>query len=58
MLSQFIKEEENTLKAMVDACKKAGANVVFCQKGIDDLAQHFFAREGIYACRRVKKSDM
>ncbi len=58
MLSQFIKEEEKTLKALVDACKKAGANVVFCQKGIDDLAQHFFAREGIYACRRVKKSDM
>ncbi len=58
MLTQFIKEEENTLKALVDACKKAGANVVFCQKGIDDLAQHFFAREGIYACRRVKKSDM
>ena len=43
---------------MVDAVKKAGANVVFCQKGIDDLAQHFFAKEGIYACRRVKKSDM
>lgn len=58
MLSQFIKEEEKTLKDLVDACKKAGANVVFCQKGIDDLAQHFFAREGIYACRRVKKSDM
>lgn len=58
MLSKFIKEEENTLKTLVDACKKAGANVVFCQKGIDDLAQHFFAREGIYACRRVKKSDM
>ena len=58
MLSKFIKEEENSLKALVDYCKKAGANVVMCQKGIDDLAQHFFAREGIYACRRVKKSDM
>ena len=58
MLSKFVKEEEDYLKAMVDACKKAGANVVFCQKGIDDLAQHFFAKEGIYACRRVKKSDM
>ncbi|WP_400210725.1 thermosome subunit beta [Methanomethylophilus alvi] len=58
MLSKFIAEEEKTLKDMVDAVKKAGANIVFCQKGIDDLAQHFFAKEGIYACRRVKKSDM
>ena len=58
MLSKLIAEEEKTLKDMVDAVKKAGANVVFCQKGIDDLAQHFFAKEGIYACRRVKKSDM
>ena len=57
-LAGFIAEEEKTLKDMVDAVKKAGANVVFCQKGIDDLAQHFFAKEGIYACRRVKKSDM
>lgn len=57
-LSAFIKEEEKMLKDMVDKVKKAGANVVFCQKGIDDLAQHFFAKEGIYACRRVKKSDM
>ena len=47
MLSKFIAEEEKTLKDMVDAVKKAGANVVFCQKGIDDLAQHFFAKEGI-----------
>lgn len=58
MLSKFIAEEEKTLKDMVMAVKSAGANVVFCQKGIDDLAQHFFAKEGIYACRRVKKSDM
>ncbi len=58
MLSKFIAEEEKTLKDMVMSVKKAGANVVFCQKGIDDLAQHFFAKEGIYACRRVKKSDM
>ena len=58
MLNQFIAEEEKTLKDMVESVKKAGANVVFCQKGIDDLAQHYFAREGIYACRRVKKSDM
>ncbi len=58
MLSKFIAEEEKTLKDMVMSVKKAGASVVFCQKGIDDLAQHFFAKEGIYACRRVKKSDM
>ena len=57
-LSQFIAEEERMLKDMVMKVKAAGANVVFCQKGIDDLAQHFFAKEGIYACRRVKKSDM
>ncbi|MDR0508677.1 MAG: TCP-1/cpn60 chaperonin family protein [Candidatus Methanoplasma sp.] len=57
-LSAFLQEEENMLKNMVAQVKKAGANVLFCQKGIDDLAQHFFAKEGIYACRRVKKSDM
>ena len=57
-LQQFVDEEEKSLKAMVDCVKKAGANVVFCQKGIDDLVQHFMAKEGIYACRRVKKSDM
>lgn len=57
-LSAFIAEEEKMLKDMVMKVKLSGANVVFCQKGIDDLAQHFFAKEGIYACRRVKKSDM
>jgi archaeal chaperonin len=46
------------LHRMVDQVKKSGANVVFCQKGIDDLAQHYLAKEGIYAVRRVKKSDM
>ena len=57
-LSAFIAEEERMLKDMVEKVKASGANVVFCQKGIDDLAQHFFAKAGIYACRRVKKSDM
>ena len=57
-LSAFVAEEEKMLKDMVMKVKATGANVVFCQKGIDDLAQHFFAKEGIYACRRVKKSDM
>ncbi|MGI6471774.1 MAG: thermosome subunit beta [Candidatus Methanomethylophilaceae archaeon] len=57
-IAEFVAEEENMLKRMVTAVKNVGANVVFCQKGIDDVAQHMFAKEGIYACRRVKKSDM
>ncbi len=57
-LQAFINEEERMLKEMVDKIKKAGANVLFCQKGIDDLAQHYLAKEGILAVRRVKKSDM
>ncbi|HYK93339.1 MAG TPA: thermosome subunit beta [Thermoplasmata archaeon] len=57
-LNAFLQEEENMLHRMVDQVKKSGANVVFCQKGIDDLAQHYLAKEGVYAVRRVKKSDM
>ncbi len=57
-LKAFLDEEEATLKAMVDTVKASGANVVFCQKGIDDLAQHYLAKSGVYAVRRVKKSDM
>ena len=57
-LNAFLAEEENMLRRMVEQVKKSGANVVFCQKGIDDLAQHFLAKDGIYAVRRVKKSDM
>jgi thermosome len=57
-LSAFVKEEENMLKKMVDKVVATGATVVFCQKGIDDPAQHMFTKAGIYACRRVKKSDM
>ena len=57
-LNAFLQEEENMLRRMVETVKKSGANVVFCQKGIDDLAQHFLAKEGVYAVRRVKKSDM
>ncbi len=57
-LNAFLQEEENMLRRMVDQVKKSGANVVLCQKGIDDLAQHYLAKEGIYAVRRVKKSDM
>jgi thermosome len=57
-LNAFLAEEENMLHRMVDQVKKSGANVLFCQKGIDDLAQHYLAKEGIYGVRRVKKSDM
>ena len=57
-LQAFLAEEESMLKGMVQTIKKSGASVVFCQKGIDDLAQHYLAKEGIYAVRRVKKSDM
>ncbi len=57
-LNAFLQEEENMLRKMVETVKKSGANVVFCQKGIDDLAQHFLAKDGIYGVRRVKKSDM
>ncbi|MEM2043003.1 MAG: thermosome subunit beta, partial [Nitrososphaerota archaeon] len=54
----FMEQEEKMLKEMVDKIAATGANVVFCQKGIDDLAQHFLARKGILAVRRIKKSDM
>jgi len=54
----FLEEEEKMLRNMVKAIKDAGANAVFCQKGIDDLAQHFLAKEKIMSLRRVKKSDM
>jgi thermosome len=57
-MAAFLAEEENMLRKMVETIKASGANVVFVQKGIDDLAQHFLAKEGIFAVRRVKKSDM
>lgn len=57
-MEAFLKQEEKMLKEMVSQIKKAGASVVFCQKGIDDLAQHYLSKEGIVAIRRVKKSDM
>ncbi len=57
-LQAFLDQEEKMLRDMVEKVKASGANVVFCQKGIDDLAQHFLAKEGILAVRRVKKSDM
>ncbi|MEM2956439.1 MAG: thermosome subunit alpha [Candidatus Pacearchaeota archaeon] len=57
-LQSFLDQEERMLKEMVDKIKKSKANVVFCQKGIDDVAQYYLMKEGIYACRRVSKSDM
>ncbi|MFC7113798.1 thermosome subunit beta [Natronoarchaeum sp. GCM10025703] len=57
-LQQFLDREEDEIKAKVDAIVDSGADVVFCQKGIDDLAQHYLAKEGILAVRRAKKSDI
>ncbi|MBU0762673.1 MAG: TCP-1/cpn60 chaperonin family protein [Candidatus Altiarchaeota archaeon] len=57
-LQAFVAQEENMLKEMVDKVAATGANILFCQKGIDDLAQHFLNKAGIFAVRRVKKSDM
>ncbi|AKB76742.1 Heat shock protein 60 family chaperone GroEL [Methanosarcina horonobensis HB-1 = JCM 15518] len=54
----FLDQEEAMLREIVDKVIKTGANVVFCQKGIDDLAQYYLTKAGIFAIRRVKKSDM
>ena len=57
-LQSFLDQEEKMLKDMVDKIKKTGATVVFCQKGVDDLVQHYLAKNGIMAARRVKESDL
>jgi len=57
-LHAFVEQEEKMLKKMVDKVAESGATVLFCQKGIDDVAQHYLAKKGILAARRVKKSDM
>jgi archaeal chaperonin len=57
-MQAFIENEEQMIRDMVDKVIESGANVIFCQKGIDDLAQHYLAREGILALKRVRKSDM
>jgi thermosome len=57
-IEAFLNQEEAMLKGMVEKIIAAGANVVICQKGIDDMVQHFLARKGIVAIRRAKKSDM
>jgi thermosome len=57
-LSAFLEQEEKTLRDMVTKVQKSGATVLITQKGIDDLAQHYLSKAGIYAVRRAKKSDM
>jgi chaperonin GroEL (HSP60 family) len=57
-MNMFLEEENRMLKGMVDKIVATGANVVICQKGIDDIAQHYLAKEGILTVRRVKESDM
>ncbi|WP_424002122.1 thermosome subunit beta [Haloarcula salina] len=57
-LQNFLDKEEEQLKQMVDQIADTGADVVFCQKGIDDMAQHYLAQKGILAVRRAKKSDI
>ncbi len=57
-MQAFLDKETTMLREMVKKIKASGANVLFCQKGIDDMAQHFLAKEGIMAARRVKQSDM
>ena len=58
MLTRFLDEEEGYLRGLVEKIQAAGANVIICQKGIDDLAQHYMAKAGMFAIRRDKKSDM
>jgi thermosome, various subunits, archaeal len=57
-LQLFLDQEEAMIKATVDKVVKSGASVVFCQKGVDDMAQHFLTKAGLFVVRRVKKSDM
>ncbi|MFW9894564.1 MAG: thermosome subunit beta [Candidatus Thorarchaeota archaeon] len=57
-IQEFLDEEEKMIKTMVEKIVNSGANVVICQKGIDDLAQHFLSKSGVMAVRRVKKSDI
>jgi len=57
-MQMFLEEEQRMLKTMVDKIHEVGADVLLCQKGIDDIAQHYLAKNGILAVRRVKESDM
>ncbi|MDR0373805.1 MAG: TCP-1/cpn60 chaperonin family protein [Nitrososphaerota archaeon] len=57
-MKAFLDQETSMMQDMVSKVKTSGATVIFCQKGIDDMVQHFLAKEGIIAARRVKESDM
>jgi chaperonin GroEL (HSP60 family) len=57
-MQRFLDEENKMLKSMVEKISSVGANVLLCQKGIDDIAQHYLAKSGIIAVRRIKESDM
>ncbi len=57
-MQTFLEEENKMLKSMVDKIHSIGANVLICQKGIDDIAQHYLSKHGVLAVRRVKESDM
>jgi thermosome len=57
-LQSFLDREERLLKEMTTKITSSGANVLFCQRGIDDVSQYYLAKAGIYACRRVSRSDM
>ena len=57
-LAAFLQEEQGYIRGLVETICATGANVVICQKGIDDLAQHYLAKAGVFAIRRAKKSDM
>ena len=57
-LQDFLSRDEMRLKEIVEKIKRTGANVIFCQKGIDDVVQYYLSKAGIYACRRVSKTDL
>jgi len=57
-MEAFLKQEEDMLREMVEKIAKVGANVVLCEKGVDDMVQHFLARKSMLTVRRIKKSDM
>ena len=57
-LALFLEEEENYIRGLVEKIQASGATVLICQKGIDELAQHYMSKAGIFAIRRAKKSDM
>jgi len=57
-MQRFLDEENKMLKSMIDKIKNTGANVVICEKGIDDMAQHYLSSSEVLAVRRTKESDM